>query len=126
MTDAGDWQGDLLDTIGAAEEVGISSRRPDGSYRPEVTIWAVVVDGRLYVRSAYGADNGWFRRLVTSGAGRISGGGASADVVARRPSDLESTAVDRAYEAKYARYPRIVAGMVGPEHHDVTLRLDPA
>ena len=126
MTDAGDWQGDLLDTIGAAEEVGISSRRPDGTYRPEVTIWAVVVDGRLYVRSAYGAENGWFRRLVASGAGRISGGGSSADVVARRPSEPEATAVDRAYETKYARYPGIVRGMVGPQHHAVTLRLDPA
>jgi hypothetical protein len=125
MTDATARQGDLL-AIGAAEEVGISSRRPDGSLRPPVTIWAVVVDGHLYVRSAYGAENGWFRRLVASGAGRVSSGGATADVVARRPSEPEATAVDRAYEAKYARYPGIVAGMVGPQHHDVTLRLDPA
>jgi alkylhydroperoxidase/carboxymuconolactone decarboxylase family protein YurZ len=53
-----------------------SSRRADGRLRPHVTMWMVWADGDLYVRSAYGPDNPWYRRAV----GRIRVGGIERDV----------------------------------------------
>ena len=48
-------------------ELQIASRRADGSLRKFVTIWAVRSGDDVYVRSAYGHDNGWFRRALASG-----------------------------------------------------------
>jgi hypothetical protein len=69
------WTADELSTIGKADELQITSRRRDGSLRPYVTIWVVRSGDNLYVRSAYGHDNGWFQRALSSGAGRIRAGG---------------------------------------------------
>ncbi len=56
------WTEDELERVGSATELQVSSYRPDGSLRPFVTIWAVRAGDDLFVRSAYGRDNGWFRR----------------------------------------------------------------
>jgi hypothetical protein len=53
------WTSDQLSAIGDAEELQISSRRPDGTLRPYVTIWVVRAGDELYVRSAAGPDNPW-------------------------------------------------------------------
>jgi hypothetical protein len=70
------WPARELESIGAAEEIGLASRRTDGSLRPYVTMWVVRAGDGLYVRSAYGPGNPWYRRAVASGAGRIRAGGA--------------------------------------------------
>ena len=74
------WAPDELERIGAAEELQLASRRPDGSLRPYVTMWVVRAGGGLYVRSAYGPDSPWYRRATASGAGRIRTGGIERDV----------------------------------------------
>jgi hypothetical protein len=51
-----------LEHIGSAAEIGLASRRPDGSLRPYVTMWVVRAGDGLYVRSAYGPDNPRYRR----------------------------------------------------------------
>jgi len=51
------WTDDELRRIGAATELQITSRRPDRSLRPYVTIWTVRAGDGLYVRSAYGTGN---------------------------------------------------------------------
>src|SRR3712207_8294259 len=58
------WTPDELSRIGGAEELQIASLRPDGTLRRYVTIWVVRVGDDLYVRSAYGKDNPWFRRAM--------------------------------------------------------------
>ena len=35
------WAADRLDRIGGAQEIGLASRRRDGSLRPYVTMWVV-------------------------------------------------------------------------------------
>lgn len=70
------WTDAELDSIDRAHEIGISSHRTDGAARPFVTIWAVRIGDEVYVRSAYGLDNGWFRRAVAAGTGRIQVAGA--------------------------------------------------
>jgi hypothetical protein len=121
------WTADELATIGRADEVGIASRRPDGSLRPFVTIWAVRAGDDVYVRSAHGHDNPWFQRALRSGEGRIRFGGAECDVAFEEPGADVDALVDAAYHAKYDRYgPRMVGTVVSPEAARSTLRLVPA
>ena len=65
------WTGEELGRIGEARELQLASERPDGTLRPYVTMWVVRAGDELYVRSAYGPGNPWFRRAKVSGAGRI-------------------------------------------------------
>jgi len=74
------WTDGELRRVGAATEVQIATLRDDGSQRPYVTIWTVRTGDHLNVRSAYGADNPWFRRATASGSGRIRAGGIERDV----------------------------------------------
>jgi hypothetical protein len=89
-------------------------------------MWVVRADDELYVRSAYGPDNPWFRRAKASGAGRIQAGGHERDVTLAEPSPGVHAAIDAAYHAKYDRYgPKIVGTVVGPQTEAVTIRLLP-
>ncbi len=123
------WTDDELRRVGAATELQIASRRDDGSLRPYVTIWTVRAGDHLYVRSAYGADNPWYRHATASGSGRIRAGGIERDVTFTPASELDAAtqaAVDAAYHAKYDRYgPQIVGTVTGPHAAPVTLRLVP-
>lgn len=114
-----------LDAIGTADELQLASFRDDGTLRPFVIIWTVRVGEDIYVRSAYGRDNGWFRRAVASGSGRVRAGGVEKDVTFELMSggDIQD-AVDAAYHSKYDRYgAAIVNTVVGEKAHEVTLRL---
>lgn len=120
------WTTDELDRIGAADEVQVTSYRPDGSLRPTVTIWAVRSGDDVYVRSAYGPDNGWFRNARSAGAGRLRAGGVERDVTFEPADPGVHADLDAAYHAKYDRYgPKIVGTVVGAEVVDVTLRVVP-
>jgi hypothetical protein len=123
------WTDDELGRVGAATELQIATRRDDGSLRPYVTIWTVRAGDHLYVRSAYGADNPWFRRAAASGSGRIRAAGIERDVTFTPASGLDAAtqaAVDAAYHAKYDRYgPQIVGTVTGAHAAPVTLRLVP-
>jgi hypothetical protein len=79
------WSPDELERIGRATELRVASRRSNGSLRPYVTIWVVGVGDELYVRSAHGPTNGWYRRAKASGAGRIHTGGNRGSWSARHP-----------------------------------------
>jgi hypothetical protein len=112
--------------IGEAQELQLASERPDGTLRPYVTMWFVRAGDELYVRSAYGAGNPWFRHAKTSGVGRIRAGGLERDVTFAEAAPGVHVDVDAAYHAKYDRYgPEIVGTVVGSQAHDVTIRLVP-
>jgi hypothetical protein len=120
------WTDDELDRIGRAEELQVASHRSDGTLRPYVTIWTVRAGDDVYIRSAYGRDNGWFRRARASGTGRIRPGGVETDVVFEEPDDDIHAAVDAAYHAKYDRYgQQIVGSVTGPHAVGETFRLIP-
>jgi hypothetical protein len=120
------WTKDELDRIGGAEELELASRRGDGSLRPYVTMWVVRVGDQLYVRSAYGVGNPWYRRARASGAGRVRGGGIERDVSFGDADAHVHGEIDAAHHAKYDRYgPRIVGTVVGTDAHPVTIRLEP-
>ena len=120
------WTTEDLSRVGEAEEIKLATIRADGSLRPYVTMWVVRANDELYVRSAYGPDNPWFRRARASGAGRIQAGGLERDVTFAEPSAGVHPALDSAYHAKYDRFgPKIVGTVVGPQTEAVTIRLLP-
>jgi hypothetical protein len=122
------WTDEELRAVGGATELQVASRRPDGTLRPYVTIWGVRSGPEIYIRSAYGPQNGWFRRAVEAGAGRVRAGGAERDVSFKR-LDAGSPVhgdIDAAYHAKYDSYgPKIVGSVVGPAAAGVTLQVMP-
>ncbi len=120
------WTAAELARVGAADELDLASRRPDGSLRPFVTIWGVRFGDDLYVRSAHGYDNPWFQRALHSGQGRIRAGGIERDVTFE-PREPDTTArITAAYHAKYDRHgARLVGTVVSPEAARSTLRLVP-
>ena len=120
------WSPDELERIGGTEELQLASRRADGTLRPYVTMWVVRVGDDLYVRSAYGPGNPWYRRAIASRAGRIRAGGVERDVTFGQADPGAHADIDAAYHAKYDSYgPRIVGSVVGPDAHRVTVRLTP-
>jgi hypothetical protein len=120
------WTDEELRRIGEAEELQLASVRSDGTPRPYVTIWVVRAGDDLYVRSAYGSTNPWFRRAKASGAGRIRAGGLERDVTFAEATPGVHAAIDAAYHAKHDRYgPRIVGSVVGPQVEAVTIKLVP-
>jgi hypothetical protein len=120
------WTDVELTRIGEAQELQLASVRPDGTMRPSVTMWVVRAGDDLYVRSAYGPDNPWFRCAKASGTGRIRAGGLERSVVFAEPVPGVHSAIDAAYHAKYDRYgPAIVGTVVGPKAEAVTIKLVP-
>ncbi|CAN5624557.1 DUF2255 family protein [soil metagenome] len=115
-----------LDAVGAAEELQIASVRDDGTLRPFVTIWAVRAGDDIYVRSAHGRNNGWFRRALASGTGRVRAGGVEKDVTFELvPGGDIQDAIDAAYHSKYDRYgAAFVNPVVGEPAHEATLRVN--
>jgi len=122
------WTDEELSRIGGATELQVASRRPDGTLRPYVTIWGVRSGPDVYIRSAYGPQNGWFRRASESESGRIRAGGIERDVTFAQLDGGSPVHrdIDAAYHAKYDSYgPKIVGSIVGPAAAAVTLQVLP-
>ncbi len=120
------WTPDELDRIGRADEIQLASRRADGSLRRFVTIWVARVGDDVYVRSAYGPENGWFVRAEAAGEGRIRATGVEREVAFVEPDRGIDAELSDAYHAKYDRYgARMVGTVVSPEAARSTLRIVP-
>ncbi|WNM28494.1 DUF2255 family protein [Demequina capsici] len=124
----GAWTSHELATIAQTDELRIASRRPDGTLRPWVTIWVAREGDDIYVRSAHGVDNPWFRRASRSGRGRVSAGGVERDVVLELvPADAaEHPRIDAELHAKYDRYgPAYVGAITGASTYEGTFQVVP-
>jgi hypothetical protein len=118
------WTPAELDRVGQAEELQLATRRRQGGLSRYVTMWVVRVGDDLYVRSAYGPDNPWYRRAPVMGAGRVRTGGVEHDVTFAGADPAVQRDIDAAYHAKYDRYGTGIVGHVtGPDAHAVTVRL---
>jgi hypothetical protein len=121
------WTADEREAFGGPDEIRISSLRPDGSRRPPITIWIARLGDELYVRSAHGPDNGWYRRARASGAGTITAGRRTTEVRFEDADPAVAEALHTSYHAKYDRYgPNIVGTVVSEDAAGATLRLVPA
>jgi hypothetical protein len=119
------WTSDELGKIGAAEELQISTLRPDGTLRNPVTIWVVRLGDDLHVRSVNGRTSSWFRGAQERHEAHIHAGGIDKDVQLVETDDL-SDEIDDAYRTKYQRYAAsIIDSIVSPQAQAATLRLVP-
>jgi len=122
----GTWTDKELTMIDGATELRVSSRRPDGTLRPSVPIWHTTIDDAVYIRSAAGPQNGWFRRALASGVGRIDAGGVAKDVTFELADPSIRTALDAALHRKYDRFgPGPVGAITGDDVLETTLRVLP-
>jgi len=123
------WTAEELDHLRRAHELEIATPGRDGVLRPFVPIWLVVADDRLYVRTWYRRDTGWYGRALRSGDARIRVPGVEADVdVTELGTDDPALReqVDAAYLMAYGNHGTgSVAAMVADEAAATTLRLNP-
>jgi|ERR1700680_1503384 len=120
------WTSDELTRIGRAEELRITSVRPDGTLRRPVPIWVARDGDDLYVRAVNGRSASWFRGVQEHHEGHIQAGGIDSDVTAEDAGHELGDRLDTAYRAKYGRYPESVVGsVVTPAARSTTLKLTP-
>jgi hypothetical protein len=120
------WTKDELRHIDSASELRVASERADGTLRPYTTIWHTVVGDVLYIRSAHGPENSWFRRARAAGIGRISAGGVQKDVTFELADPSVRADLDAALHHKYDRFgPGPVGAITGDDALETTLRVMP-
>ena len=96
------WTQQDLDSLTRASEIQVAGRRKDGTPRTLVTVWHVVVDGNLYVRSVYGPEGNWYRGVIRHYEGVIAWRGQTRNVTFTSDSTYDS-AIDATYFAKYGK-----------------------
>ena len=118
------WSDHELDRVGEADELSIAARNPDGGLSRSTVIWVVRAGDDLYVRSAHGRDNPWFRRALATGTGRIEADGIERDVAFEEPSSDLAAVVTAAFHDKYDHYgPADVDPVTSAESERATIRL---
>ena len=119
------WTSDQLDRIGTAEELELSSARPDGTLRNPVTMWVVRHGDALYVRSVNGRESSWFRGVQARHQARILAGGVDQEVTLIETDEVDDE-LDAAYRTKYGRYAaNIIDRITSPDARTATLELVP-
>jgi hypothetical protein len=111
-------------------ETQITSVRA-GEEREKFTgIWMVVVDGRIFGRSYYGAERSWYTALLNGHNGSVKCGKEIIPVKGLKPADIGSIsgAINKAYEKKYlvkSYNKKWVDGLCEPERVDRTMEFVP-
>ena len=122
------WTPGELAEVDGHDEVHIASLRPDGTLGSDRIIWAVRLDGEVYVRSVNGVGSAWFGATLHRHEGRIRAGAMAKDVafVDIDPADPVQDRIDAAYAAKYRGYARsIVDHINAPAARAAALKLVP-
>lgn len=120
------WTSDELDKIGNAEELRLSTQRPDSTLRNPVTIWVVRHGDDLYIRSYRGPSGSWFRHARERREGRIQAGGVDKNVTLTDADHGLDDQIDAAYRTKYHRYSgTYVDPMISPQARATTIKLVP-
>ena len=114
----------LLNQLNSREEIDIETRSATGTTHRN-TIWVVVVDNNVYVRSVRGRSGRWYREITANPQGAIYVDGRRLSVRAIPITDPATIArVSNAYLQKYRNSP-VVNSIVREETLPTTLRLEP-
>lgn len=117
---------DELKKIDEADDLHISPFREDGkTYGTPTWIWAVVVDGELYVRAYHGQASRWYKAAMQQKAGRIHAAGTTKEVAfeAINEETLNSR-IDEAYKKKYGNSPYL-SPMTLSRSRQATVKIKP-
>lgn len=84
-------------------ETQITSVRVGKDREKFTGIWMVVVDGRIFGRSYYGAERSWYTALLNGDSGDIKCAKETIPVKGQKPSDINTInrRINKAYEKKY-------------------------
>ena len=116
---------DVLARLASARTIRIETQAPDGPVH-RTTIWAVVNDHRVFVRSWKGATARWYREALANPAVAIHLGRERLPATAIPAGDPDSVERCSAGLAeKYAGDPSTPA-MLAESILETTLRLEPA
>jgi hypothetical protein len=117
---------DELERIDEADDLHISPFREDGvTYGTLTWIWAVIMDGDLYVRAYSGTSSSWYKAAIRQKAGRIHAAGMVKEVNFEPITDTEiNSRIDAAYEKKYSKSP-YMAHMTDNRAKSTTIRIIP-
>lgn len=113
---------DVIQPITREDEVDIEPQRGR-----RVTIWVVVADGEVYVRSVRAGRGRWYQRLTEQPLGMLHVGTREVPFQAVHVADPKVLQrVTDAFRQKYERrWPRETAPMVKGDSVNTTLRLEP-
>jgi hypothetical protein len=113
---------DTLRELRDRKEVAIRTGRHPNS---PVTIWVVVADSEVFVRSVRGAKGRWFRDLATGGPATLDIDDERLEVQVAPATDAESIErASREFLSKYRTSP-YAQSIVRPEVLQTTLRVEP-
>ena len=115
----------VLNQLNTREEINIETRSATGRTH-RTTIWVVVDDNNVYVRSVRGRLGRWYREITANPQGAIHVDGQRLLDRAIPITDPATIArVSKAYLQKYGNSP-VVDSVVREETLPTTLRLEPA
>jgi hypothetical protein len=117
---------DVLEILGRSDEVQIEPSGEGQASKP-VTIWVVVADGQVYVRSYRGEKGRWYQTLLRQPQGVLHVGRVRIPFRAERVADPGNLAkVNEAYQRKYGqKWPKETSEMLLEAVIPTTLRLVP-
>jgi hypothetical protein len=114
-----------IDYLANTDTVRIATELRDGS-EVVTPIWAVVVDGMPYIRSVYGAESKWYRRVQRTGrATFVDGADRHPATVENLDDEAINERVDEAYRTKYAGQGGALRAVVAPRSRSHTMRITP-
>lgn len=112
-----------INRIDKADDLKISPLRSDAStYGTPTWIWAVVVNGDLYVRAYSGISSTWYQSAIKEEAGRIYAAGMIKDVLFEAVNGSINIQIDEAYKNKYNNSPYLKA-MISDRARSATVRI---
>lgn len=119
------WTPQQLKLIEETDDLFVAPFRADGTtYGTPTQTWALVVDGKVYVRAANGPESTWYRAAVAQGAGRVRVRGQFHDVTFTPSGETDERAIDAAYETKYPGSSAVPV-MQGPGPKSAAVRITP-
>lgn len=119
---------EILAALDGTDEVHVETSRDASSPKHETVIWAVVVDGDVFVRSVRGEKGRWYREASANPDVTLRVNDQRVPVRAVPETDARTIEkVGEAIREKYgASYPGPTAAMLREEVLATTLRLLPA
>jgi hypothetical protein len=119
------WPQEELRKIAAGDHLHVAPFRPDGTtYGTPTLIWAVEVEGELYVRAYNGPDSRWYKAALRQKAGCIVAAGMTREVAFEAADEALNDRIDAAYQAKY-RTSSYLKPMIGARARSATVRITP-
>jgi hypothetical protein len=116
-----EWPGALA----GSEEADIETSGGPGAPVHRTTVWPVVEDGEVYVRSLRGDSGRWYREALANPDVVVHVGGEALPARAVHAADPDSIAAASAgLQRKYADSPYLES-MIREEILETTLRLEP-